>query len=1460
MRAARSLIPSSATPPMGLPFIQLLADFDGEPVQATTIAVALTVIALFAAGAAKCASIMARPQTHTLCAGSLAMLLATFTLSAILNFLKTLYPLPSSVTMAFQLACMLGLTVAWTMAVLGLLDYRRRNDSYNQGRVQAWFALGISTIPVIIFAVGFSTGFMQSVRDAVERNASQRADKQEKSPAHKNEERSSSTDDSRTNDRSEIAATSDSAADVSVQPVALEVYARQTNAKTTQRFPDLNFEFTPPEAGWIKLHAASISPDAEVAYTSKAPQVIFFIIAEQVGADADVKLDALLEVVKSNLYASFDEVEFEQSVAQTISGVEGLSIKATYVQGAVQQRRAMWVGARGGYLYQLISSGRAKHSEQLDARHDEMLAGFRVIDGDAVVYSGGQTPITRYESEHYGYEVDFSGAPWLKASGERELLPAAEVATTLRNRAALAVVPLHLPHDNLALDDVSTALARTLLEDLDANARLNVKVKTAVADANADGVEETTFGYQQSSSAGASVEYRFRILRQGRRAVMAVGWTVTEETEGLAAVDQALASMKFAGEHQPNNDDGNEDQRFWRGMALNSLGLDEFEQQDQAASLACFEEAIKLQPTNQTPLMNYAHVLAETGKPEQALAELAKRIDQYEDNARLREKQAMLLLETGDDDQCVEVLEKLLADGHRSEEAMLVMVGVQMKNQRYEPALAAVDKFLQGGPSQQATQIKSSLLSKLGRHDESIALLQEIRQARPRDVANLLHLAMAYYEAKKFDEALALTQELLDMGKAAEEVYLVRGKCQLDQKLFNEARESFELALKANPRSQTAEEGIAVASAMLGQGNNTIVKTLIEPVPLPAEIAGRLTQIPANDQAAGTFGAYESYRVVGYDYRQGERWRSTTYRKIKIVGQEGIDRFTTLTVTFNPLSERVFVNRLTVYDAAGKVVAEGNANDYYVAADDKSELATGDNTLTIPVPQIQPGNTLEFTYTREQLNADDFGFENVILTSSIPVQAAAAFVAGDVAKLAHTSSGPEPRTSADGGLFWGVSEPPVYVDESSQPPIAEFLPVIHLTDAGQEWSKLGDEYAVKIADRLAPDAVTTAKATELTQGLATPEEKIAVLTRFVQKQLNYQGLEFGVRGLMPNLAAKSLENGYGDCKDHSLLLKQLLNAVGIPAQLTLVNSSGEVDGKLASSSQFDHMILSLPGPTGDDSRVFVDCTAKHADPRQVTTNDFAGNLALVVEPGASRLVPIPPRTGPGTEIRCGREVTIVCDEPERESADAVIREQVAFSGAPAGALRSVLVSMQPRDRKEAIARLISEHDEVDVTRLEVVNLEDPAAALILQLEYRMDNVFHRVGDSGTPLSGRLVSPWETWATVAYATTERLTPFRTTAASIVGSTRYVLPAGFILDRGLESVESPPSNTFVTWRVEANATENSTLLHVDRRAGSHPATAYGSCSAEAKQLLDRVRRPIALREIPATAKAEEKNTLR
>jgi hypothetical protein len=37
-----------------------------------------------------------------------------------------------------------------------------------------------------------------------------------------------------------------------------------------------------------------------------------------------------------------------------------------------------------------------------------------------------------------------------------------------------------------------------------------------------------------------------------------------------------------------------------------------------------------------------------------------------------------------------------------------------------------------------------------------------------------------------------------------------------------------------------------------------------------------------------------------------------------------------------------------------------------------------------------------------------------------------------------------------------------------------------------------------------------------------------------------QGIEFGTRGVIPNSAAVTMHRKYGDCKDHAVLLHQLL--------------------------------------------------------------------------------------------------------------------------------------------------------------------------------------------------------------------------------------------------------------------------------------------------------------------------------
>lgn len=124
------------------------------------------------------------------------------------------------------------------------------------------------------------------------------------------------------------------------------------------------------------------------------------------------------------------------------------------------------------------------------------------------------------------------------------------------------------------------------------------------------------------------------------------------------------------------------------------------------------------------------------------------------------------------------------------------------------------------------------------------------------------------------------------------------------------------------------------------------------------------------------------------------------------------------------------------------------------------------------------------------------------------------------------------------------------------------------------------QLAAAFARQLNAKAIVTDEVTKLvlniTGGMSTKLEKATAIHNWVRNNIRYVAVYLGAGGWVPHDVNWILKNGYGDCKDHALLLQTLLKAVDIEAVPVLISTANAyVLPELPVG--FNHCIVYLPG-------------------------------------------------------------------------------------------------------------------------------------------------------------------------------------------------------------------------------------------------------------------------------------------
>lgn len=159
---------------------------------------------------------------------------------------------------------------------------------------------------------------------------------------------------------------------------------------------------------------------------------------------------------------------------------------------------------------------------------------------------------------------------------------------------------------------------------------------------------------------------------------------------------------------------------------------------------------------------------------------------------------------------------------------------------------------------------------------------------------------------------------------------------------------------------------------------------------------------------------------------------------------------------------------------------------------------------------------------------------------------------------------------------WHYSAPKPIAEEPATLSPLDHTPR-YFASSFKDYGQLGMAYAVPAASKKTVTPKIQALADEITVGVSDPNDQVRKLYEWVSSHVRYVAIELGTGSFVPHDVDVIVANGYGDCKDHDILLQSLLKAKGIEAQSILINgdSSYTITG-VPTFTTLNHVITFVP--------------------------------------------------------------------------------------------------------------------------------------------------------------------------------------------------------------------------------------------------------------------------------------------
>ena len=1163
-------------------------------------------------------------------------------------------------------------------------------------------------------------------------------------------------------------------------------------------------------------------PDASFAAMRFAPLVFTMTIAEDLGVEMTAEQYA--DIVRSATVANFEDGELETPVETlgevTVDGKRAIQLGFSGTVDGAFASYVITAFVNGTMAYQLTSFAGGKGSESLQEEANAVAQAFRFL-GDAILADTPAKPVARYRSEAFAYELDADKDIWFPWSGLDEDYPYADTGALGSKGYGAAIMPYCWDGSRPTQLAVLDVIMDRFGEDYPSPfiTREEPLTRDGMTGVHLHGTDTVD---------GDLYSYHFWVVAGEQCAYAVSAWGPAERADTEADLVAFWNDVSFSGSPGILSGDATATEKRNNAFFLNQTGLHYYDARSNREAFRYLSQAADLDTDDPTYTMNALRVLSDLDAYEEAYEWLQPRREKYGDDHGVRSWDAWLAHKVGDADKAIAEYRQLFNEGYREDAEFRVYLELLADREQWDTVDAEFDAYAGTDLNDDLRRLKATLLTARGRYDEALDLLNSMSAGRPFS-AELAYSKIEVFDAMD-DAAGILGQADMLIGNNYESLdsWFYKGYAEYLLRSYVKSRESFKSAQKFAPTNTIVQDYIDAINGILGEGDNASISEAVAAVALPRDVQKRIEKAPLGETRDG-YGAYYVNRVVGYDFDGGERVTQSFYQRIKVQDPQGIEHFSTLEFDFDPAYEQLYVNSLVVRDAAGEVIAEADRDAFYVTDTIDGYEASTEQTAHLPVPSLRPGAIIDVVVSKRiGVERGEMPLDIHYLSGSRPIGYSAVFVTGDADDYRFDARGVDQPRRSGKSRIWELDNPVVYRWEPMQPYFDRYLPWVTVGTTSADWNVAGAEYYAKIEDKLDIERIADT-AERLVRGIDDEHRRIEVISRYVQKELHYEAIEFGRRAYIPKTARETLRDRYGDCKDHAVLLYSMLNAVDIPAELALVNINRKVLPGLPNVDQFDHMIVAVPHEGG---RLFIDATDKDHYLGPLPPRYMAGNRALIIGE-SSQLVEIPDFEPGDSTLQVARDI-------ERASRNEIrVREIGTFSGLQAAELRGQLREIETSEMLATMQRWVADrYSDAIVDDAFVDNLLEADSDLIVELEYRMPI------DDGDAF--RIPGFFE----AEYLDTARLADRRFV---------FEMPAPFYVSAVTTIAQPLPSKLAVAsnkpdadesrfghWKRSIEKTDERWVLQLDYtgRKSEFPADDYGDYTEFHRRLIGSIEQPVVL----------------